>query len=329
MPHTGLTATFDDPVAFASSVHNCNVMLAPLQRGRFAARIALARLPEMSLCLAAEDLPRRATISFAPDRFFLRLIAPWDYGRLRAGMPDVPGTIAGKAGEIGVEDVITQPVVSRSLSVPMACMLSRAELLFDEPPPFLFQRSAPLRPLPHTMLRLVSMHREMVRIVTDPGVVDDGRINAMQAAMWDSLAEAMMQQPVAGDATPLHRGQAIMRRVMDFITANEDRPIALTELCAVAGCSAKSLQTLFLRTLGDTPNRYMRRWRLWRTREALAAADPASANVSDIAVGFGFWELGRFSVAYRAMFGESPSQTLRGPAIPTRTLGRPRITISA
>ncbi len=329
MPHSGLTATFDDPDAFASSVHNCDVALAPLQRGRFAARIALARLPEMSLCLAAEDTPRRATMSFAPDRFFLRLIAPWDRGRIRAGVPDVPGTVACKAGERGVEDVITEPVVSRSLSVPMACMLSRAELLFDEPPSFLFQRSAPLRLLPLTMLRLVFMHRQMVRIATDPGVLDGGRIDAMQADMWDALVEAMMQWPSAKDATPLHRGQAIMRRVMDYITANEDRPIALAEVCAVAGCSAKSLQTLFLRTLGETPNRYMRRWRLWRTREALVAADPASANVSGIAVGFGFWELGRFSVAYRAMFGESPSQTLHGPAQRPRTPNRPSVTISA
>jgi AraC-like DNA-binding protein len=329
MPHTGLTATFDDPDAFAASVHNCSATLVPLQRGRFAARIALARLPEMSLCLAAEDLPRRATISFAPDRFFLRLVAPWDRGRVRAGVADVPGTIECKVGEIGVEDVIAQPIVSRSLSVPMACMLSRAEILFDEPPPFLFRCSAPLRPLPQTILRLVAMHREMMRIAVDPGVVDESRINAMQGAMWDALAEAMMQLPVAGDATPQHRGQAIMRRVMDYITAHEDRPIALTELCATAGCSAKSLQTLFLRIMGETPNRYMRRWRLWRTREALAAADPASANVSSIAVSFGFWELGRFSVAYRAMFGESPSQTLRGRAHPPRTPEKYRVTISA
>jgi transcriptional regulator GlxA family with amidase domain len=35
--------------------------------------------------------------------------------------------------------------------------------------------------------------------------------------------------------------------------------------------------------------------------------------VTDIATRFGFWQLGRFSVEYQALFGESPSTTLRYP----------------
>jgi AraC-like DNA-binding protein len=40
------------------------------------------------------------------------------------------------------------------------------------------------------------------------------------------------------------------------------------------------------------------------------SADATLAKVTEIAMSFGFAELGRFSVEYKKAFGESPSQTL-------------------
>jgi len=50
--------------------------------------------------------------------------------------------------------------------------------------------------------------------------------------------------------------------------------------------------------------------RLSRARRALLSADCKLVTVTEIATCFGFAELGRFSVEYRKVFGESPSQTL-------------------
>jgi AraC-like DNA-binding protein len=47
--------------------------------------------------------------------------------------------------------------------------------------------------------------------------------------------------------------------------------------------------------------------------DALALANPAATTVTRIANNFGFSELGRFSVSFRVMFGEEPSETLRRP----------------
>ena len=44
-------------------------------------------------------------------------------------------------------------------------------------------------------------------------------------------------------------------------------------------------------------------------------ADAELVTVTEIATCFGFGELGRFSVEYRKVFGESPSQTLHGAAL--------------
>ena len=40
-------------------------------------------------------------------------------------------------------------------------------------------------------------------------------------------------------------------------------------------------------------------------------AHPAEDKVTAIAAALGFTEIGRFSVRYRELFGESPSQTLQ------------------
>lgn len=51
--------------------------------------------------------------------------------------------------------------------------------------------------------------------------------------------------------------------------------------------------------------------RMNMARRALARADIAQSTVTAIATEHGFDELGRFSVQYRKLFGEPPSQTLR------------------
>ena len=60
-----------------------------------------------------------------------------------------------------------------------------------------------------------------------------------------------------------------------------------------------------------SPHRYLWLRRMNLACRALTLADATTKTVTEIANNHGFGELGRFAVAYRKLFGESPSMTLR------------------
>jgi len=97
--------------------------------------------------------------------------------------------------------------------------------------------------------------------------------------------------------------------------ANLDEPLHISTLCRTLEISGRTLRKAFHKIRTLPPCRHLRMLRLSQARRALLGADAKRATVTEIATCFGFVELGRFSVEYRKVFGESPSQTLhRVPA---------------
>lgn len=129
---------------------------------------------------------------------------------------------------------------------------------------------------------------------------------------FDILSAA--SKALASQPNPtLSRRSAIIVRFEKFLQANRHWPVSYVNICAALGVSERTLRAHCQELLGMRPMLYVRRKRLRMARAALLRADPATASVTRIAIGFGFLELGRFSVSYRAMFGELPSATLQRP----------------
>ena len=99
--------------------------------------------------------------------------------------------------------------------------------------------------------------------------------------------------------------------------ADLDEPLHISALCRALTVSERTLRKAFHKTHGLPPCRHLRMLRLAQARSALLSADCNLVTVTEIATSFGFVELGRFSVEYRKVFGESPSQTLHH-AFPNR-----------
>jgi transcriptional regulator GlxA family with amidase domain len=109
------------------------------------------------------------------------------------------------------------------------------------------------------------------------------------------------------------RHDTIVARFEEFLEANPDQPLYLTEICAAIGVAERTLRAACEEHLGMGPIRYLSLRRMHLVRRALLRADPSTATVTRLATDHGFWELGRFSVTYKALFGKSPSDTLQRP----------------
>ncbi len=106
----------------------------------------------------------------------------------------------------------------------------------------------------------------------------------------------------------------ILRRFRAALEAKADQPVYILEICQSIGVAERTLRGHCHDHLGMSPKQYLLLRRLNLARQALRAADPSTTTVTEVATRFGFWELGRFAVAYRAWCGESPSASLRRAA---------------
>ncbi len=97
----------------------------------------------------------------------------------------------------------------------------------------------------------------------------------------------------------------------DYIETHPQSPITVAELCNLTKVSRSTLQGGFKKQFGMSPKEYLKVRRLNGARRDLLVATPKTAKVTDIATAWGFWHLGAFGQAYKTLFGELPSQTLK------------------
>jgi AraC-like DNA-binding protein len=130
-----------------------------------------------------------------------------------------------------------------------------------------------------------------------------------------TLVECLAAGDALGHPAIRRSHAAIMIRFEEAIAAQAGRRLSTPELCTAIGVPERTLRVYCANFLGMSPSRYLRLRRLNMVRAALRCADPATTSVAEIAQRYQFSELGRFAAAYRAIFGEMPSATLRRASI--------------
>ena len=137
------------------------------------------------------------------------------------------------------------------------------------------------------------------------------------------LASKLLSLMTLDDSPRVSRQALDFERLLHYIDEHLQEDLGIRELTALMHVSERKLYLLFERGLGLAPMDYVRQRRLERIRQLLQTAEATS--VTAVALDYGFLNLGRFAQAYRARFGELPSQTWRrhqdAPPLPRRPAG--------
>lgn len=163
------------------------------------------------------------------------------------------------------------------------------------------------------MANLVRLMGDVSAVIRDrPGVLDAPQAaKALSGAVLDGLLACLSRGLIKPDRAAIGRHRQIVARFEQALNDHPEDMLSLAGICAVVGVAQRTLNLACLEFLGEGPVRHARNRRLDLVRAQLLASAPATTLVTDVAMRFGFWELGRFAQAYRLRFGERPSETLR------------------
>jgi AraC-like DNA-binding protein len=206
-----------------------------------------------------------------------------------------------------------------TMSLTREALATASEAIIGRPvmPPS-FPRS--ISPPPPVASRLLRLHEAAGHLAKSaPDILAKAEV---ARAIEEALLEAMILCVTEGQSDHVrnvHRQRArVMRRLEEVLTSTPDRPLYMPQLCATVGASYTTLRDCCQEFLGISPKRYLWLRRMHLVHRALRIADAEKATVTEIATDYGFWELGRFAVAYRSLFGEAPSAALRRPPVASK-----------
>ena len=318
---------FTDPDQFYSAIRNW-VDGFVTERGDYRAEFTRVDFSRLWISRGEESLARVVTVTPRVERTTILFGTDQDQPAMRvAGIEVAPDEAA--VISFGSADHVWSPEASRwggiSLTREDLAALGQAISGREVTPPSFTHR---IKPSTSAFLRLRHLHKAARHLAKKaPDILAKPEV---ARAMEEALAEAMVlclasAEPADVRSTHVHHA-TVIRRFEEFIRANPGEPLYLSQLCAATGVSARTLLAICHEHLHMGPKRYLVLRRMHFARRALLMADPAKTTVTEIATDFGFWELGRFSVAYHSLFGETPSSSLRrtpDDPLPLITAGSP------
>jgi AraC-like DNA-binding protein len=168
-------------------------------------------------------------------------------------------------------------------------------------------------PPPAAMARLQRLHAAAGYLAEEAPelLANPHSARGLEQALIECFVDCLYDGRGHGRSAAHGQHAIIMRRFRRIVEENPEQPLFIPEVCQAIKVSERTLRLCCQEHLGMSPKQYLLLRRMNLARRALRAARPDAVSVTDVAMRFGFWQLGRFAVEYRSLFGETPSATLQ------------------
>jgi AraC-like DNA-binding protein len=307
----GRVLTFDDPFPYQAAFRAADMELFPTAKGEFRAEVTQVELNQVWLTRFHENLPRIQKGVIRPGRKAFGFLTKSNQSDLYScGRPLSPGEIHVNNFDV-THHKSGGDFSSATISLPTEEFAAASVALVGREFPDASTRQF-IRPNPGLMERLLTLHEmigQMAKTMPDLFAATEV-VRALEQQLVYTLVKCLSEGTVSTMTTGALRHDVIVARFEEFLEAHPNTPLYLTEVCGAVGASERTLRCACEEHVGMGPIRYLHLRRMHLARRALLRAD-SSSTVTRIATDHGFWELGRFSVAYRELFGEAPSVTLK------------------
>jgi AraC-like DNA-binding protein len=306
--------TSSDPDEYRATIRPASVELSVTARGQFAASVTRLDFDRLWLQRGRESLPRIWHVGPSRERAIIGFLTGGKADAVRNGARFRHGDLALLSRRHDYRYRTLGPVEWGAMSLPFADMaeIERGVAGRDLMPR---QDEELVAPPAAAMAKLLRLHAAAGDLAASaPEVIANlEAARGLEQTLVEAMVDCLVVPDRHEDTAARRRHIRIMQRFHAALEASHDRAVYLPELCARIGASGRTLRLCCHEHLGMSPKQYLLLRRLHLAREALRQTAP-TMTVTDIATRFGFWELGRFSVRYKALFGESPSATRRGYA---------------
>ena len=314
--------SFNDPISYQAAIPGTAAEIVVTAKGSFRAEFTVIQFDKLWMYYASENRSRVAHSALSPKRGGIAFLTDANQPAAQYCGMDVSSEAIVISNAGSSRHIRTWgPCRWAGLTLPVEDLSATGYALAGRdltggsltrlayPKPAHMARVVRLRA---TAQRLAEVAPDTLAHPDVSNALEDELVRAMVAC----LADEASARPTSG----WRHHTAVISRFEELLAANRDRPLHLTEICAAVGASQRTLETCCEEHLGMGPIRYLWLRRMHLARRALIGADPSNTTVTQIATGHGFWELGRFAVSYKRLFGESPSATLHRPAGDLRTI---------